>query len=177
MKKLLIAMLVISLLLLGLSSCGGDDTPENTPPTTNTTPDPTPGSTENPPSGGVNPPDEEKTKFTITWMNENGTSLGTTTVEEGTVPSQTYSVTDTAEWDYTFLGWATTQGGDVLSSIPAASANATYYAVVSAVKKTYTVTFNSVGGSAVASQTVEYGATVENADGGKIIGGVFRDED
>ena len=159
MKKLLIAMLVISLLLLGLSSCGGDDTPENTPPTTNTTPDPTPGSTENPPSGSVNPPDEEKTKFTITWMNENGTSIGTTSVEEGTVPSQTYSVTDTAEWDYTFHGWATTQGGDVLSSIPAASANATYYAVVSAVKQTYTVTFNSVGGSAVAPQTVEYGST------------------
>lgn len=159
MKKLLIAMLVISLLLLGLSSCGGDDTPENTPPTTNTTPDPTPGSTENPPSGGVNPPDEEKTKFTITWMNENGTSLGTTTVEEGTVPTYTYNLQDTAEWDYAFHGWATTQGGDVLSSIPAASANATYYAVVSAVKQTYTVTFNSVGGSAVASQTVEYGST------------------
>ena len=47
----------------------------------------------------------------------------------------------------------------MLSSIPAATENATYYAVVSAVKQTYTVTFNSVGGSAVASQPVEYGGT------------------
>ena len=133
MKKLLIAMLVISLLLLGLASCGGDDTPENTPPTTNTTPDPTPGSTENPPSGGVNPPDEEKTKFTITWMNENGTSLGTTTVEEGTVPAYTYNIQDTAEWDYTFHGWATTPDATTIEytaeNVAKAPINTTLYSI------------------------------------------------
>lgn len=95
--------------------------------------------------------------YTITWMNEQGAQIATTTVSEGETPAYNYTVADTAEWDYTFEGWATAADGEVLSSIPVASANATYYAKVSAVKQIYTVTFNSAGGSEVAPQTVTYG--------------------
>ena len=99
----------------------------------------------------------EKPKHTVTWIDKDGGIISTGLVEEGTVPSCRYSVSDTAEWDYTFMGWATSEGGEALSSIPAVSGNATYYARVSAVKQKYTVVFNTKGGSAVASQTVEYG--------------------
>ena len=100
----------------------------------------------------------EKAKYTITWMDENGNAISSALVEEGSAPSYTYTKTDTAEWDYTFLGWSASANGEVLTDIPNATQNATYYAKVSAVKRQYTVTFNSTGGSTVSSQTVEYGA-------------------
>ncbi len=103
--------------------------------------------------------DNDAKTFSITWIDENGTTLSSTNVEEGKVPSYDYRVTDTAEWDYTFEGWATSAGGEVLASVPSATADATYYARVLAIKQKYTVTFDSNGGSAVAPQTVEYGNT------------------
>jgi len=48
--------------------------------------------------------------------------------------------------------------GEVLIEIPEATQNSTYYAKITAVKRKYTVTFNTLGGSSVASQTVEYGS-------------------
>ena len=115
------------------------------------------GAATNPPS--TEPTSHEPT-YTITWINENGQMLETTTVKKGEVPLYSYSVSDTVEWDYTFQGWAVTANGEVLSSIPAATENASYYACVSSVKQKYTVTFHSNGGSAVASQTVEYGSQI-----------------
>lgn len=117
--------------------------------------------------GGSNDPDdddssqqpENPTEYTITWVDENGATIATTTVEEGKTPSYSYSKADTAEWKYTFLGWADSASGAALASIPAANADATYYAKISATKRTYTVSFNSNGGSAVTTQTVEYGST------------------
>ena len=96
--------------------------------------------------------------YTVTWVDENGKTLSTQTVKEGALPSYTYDVVDTAEWDYTFNGWAMSADGEKLSSIPVATANATYYALVSAVKQVYTVSFNTLGGSVVESQSVEYGS-------------------
>ena len=104
-----------------------------------------------------NKPDVNVITYTIKWVDENGETLFTDTVEEGKIPSYSYSVSDTAEWDYTFNGWADTENGEVLQSIPTASKNATYYAIVSRVKQKYTVVFNSNGGSEVQSQTLEYG--------------------
>ena len=142
-----------------LIACGGKDEPDTTPstpdnPTTNQPQQETP--TDPDPSTQGNP--SSTPTYTITWMDENGNVLSTASVNENTVPAYTYSVTDTAEWDYIFEGWSAEAGGTVLTSIPAATGNATYYAKVSKVKQTYTVTFNSNGGSAVQSQTVEYGA-------------------
>ena len=128
MKKLAILVFLFVLALFSLVACGKGDGP-----------------------------DAEGNTYTVTWVDENGHTLATRSVEKGDVPSYVYNVQDTAEWDYTFLGWSTSAGGEALGSIPSATADVTYYARVSAVKQTYTVSFNTLGGSAVASQTVEYG--------------------
>ncbi len=96
--------------------------------------------------------------YTIKWYDEDGNLLTTTTVEENTTPSYNYPLVDTAEYHYEFLGWSATKGGSVLSTIPSATADAEYYACVRATKKSYTITFDSNGGSLVDSITVEYGA-------------------
>ncbi len=100
----------------------------------------------------------EKTKYTITWVDENGNTISSAQVEEGSVPNYSYTKSDTDEWDYTFIGWSASADGEVLTEIPEATQNSTYYAKISAVKRKYTVTFNTLGGSSVASQTVEYGS-------------------
>ena len=99
-------------------------------------------------------------QFTITFKDENGVTLESKKWDEGATPSYDYEKQDTAEWDYTVNGWSLTQGGEVIA-IPAVSADATYYAVVTSVKQRYTITFDSNGGSAVASITDEYGASIE----------------
>ena len=67
--------------------------------------------------------------YEISW-NVDGT-VTTTTVDYGTVP--TYDGTpekpDDGEYSYVFSGWSTTENGDVLSSLPAVTGKATYYAV------------------------------------------------
>ena len=135
MKKLLILVFVLSIALISIVACNNKDEQETD---TNT--------------------------YTVTWVDENGNVLATDSVKEGVKPYYTYTVQDTAEWDYTFNGWSTSLGGEVLDAIPNATANATYYALVSAVKQVYTVTFNTLGGSSVVSQVVEYGnkATIPN---------------
>lgn len=152
MKKLLLTLCLLAASLFVFVGCGGGNGGD----------------------GGDTPPSDD-TKYTITWKDENGTTLSQATVNEGDTPSYTYSVTDTAEWDYTFIGWSETIGGNALSAIPSATKDATYYAKVSAVKQRYTVTFNSNGGSSVASQSVEYGgyATLPEAptySGHKFVG-------
>ena len=146
MKKIA-AIFIMVLSMLFLFGCG-DETP-------------TPDDSTNPPAVTPEDPEPEEptpTYYTVTWVDEKGQTLSTASVKENETPSYAYSVTDTAEWDYTFLGWALTQNGDTLTAIPAATQNATYYAKVSQVKQKYTVTFNTNGGSEVQSQTVEYGS-------------------
>ena len=145
--------LITLLLLLSLSlfACGGGSgDPEDD------------GSSQQPgdndDDNDVQQPDDSPAEFTITWVDENGATIATTTVEEGDIPSYSYSKADTAEWDYTFVGWCNSANGAALNSIPAASANATYYAKISATKQTYNASFNSNGGSDVATQTIEYGS-------------------
>ena len=140
MKKTVALILLLMSLILAFTACGKKNKDDVT---------------ENP--GTNDPKPEPVVTYTVTWLDENGQTLTTQTVNEGTVPAYTYNVQDTAEWDYTFNGWASTAGGEVLSEIPAATANATYHALVSAVKQVYTVSFNTLGGSEIASQSVEYG--------------------
>ena len=140
MKKTVALILLVMSLILAFTACGKKNKDDVT---------------ENP--GTNDPKPEPVVTYTVSWLDENGQTLTTQTVNEGTVPAYTYNVQDTAEWDYTFNGWAATAGGEVLSEIPAATANATYHALVSAVKQVYTVSFNTLGGSEIASQSVEYG--------------------
>ena len=127
MKKIILLVFTVLLAMLAMVACNNTETPEA----------------------------ETKT-YTITWIDENGNTLLAESVKEGETPSYTYNVQDTAEWDYTLNGWSTSKAGEVLGTIPNATANATYYANVSAVKQVYTVSFNTLGGNLVESQTVEY---------------------
>lgn len=99
--------------------------------------------------------------YTVSWIDEKGSLLYASTVKHGEIPFCSYDVVDTAEWDYTLDGWSTSQGGDTLAAIPAATADTTYYACVSSVKRTYTVSFECNGGSAVSDVAAEYGASVQ----------------
>lgn len=107
-------------------------------------------------SCGDKPTEPQKT-YTIRFYDEGGALLHTATVNEGDTPSYSYEKPDTVEWDYTVLGWASVRGGDPLASIPAATADAAYYAAVKQEKQKYTVSFDSKGGSSVTSQTILYG--------------------
>ena len=97
----------------------------------------------------------EKNSYTITFVGENGDVLDTQTVEYGATPvAPTAPVKEnTDEYTYTFAGWT--------PAVEAVTGDATYTATYSATKNAYTVTFNANGGSAVATQTIEYGAKVE----------------
>ena len=167
MRKLLYVLcliLAITVIMTGCKKDKGDGKVD--------TPTVDPG--DNPTAQPGDNPTAQPVKYTVSWVDENGSTLSSSQVEEGQTPSYTYAVTDTAEWDYTFLGWSAAVDGDVLAQIPAATANATYYAKVSKVKQQYTVTFNSCGGSAVAAETVEYGAkatvpTAPTYDGHKFV--------
>lgn len=149
MKKLICILLMCLLCITLLVACDSNDTPDDS----NTATDD--GNTATDDSNTA----PDKKEYTITWKSEDGTTLGTTKVKEGTVPSYDYTVTDTAEWDYMMNGWATTQGGEV-AQIPAASADATYYANVSKTKQQYTITFQTNGGTAISAVTLEYGQTL-----------------
>lgn len=98
--------------------------------------------------------------YTVRFLDETGAELAALSLKAGEVPSYVYEKSDTAEWDYTVLGWATAQGGEALSALPAVTADATYYAVVTSEKQSYTVTLNTQGGTALPPLSVEYGGTV-----------------
>ena len=97
--------------------------------------------------------------YTITWKDGDAV-IKTDSAVEGSVPAFAYTRPDTAEWDYTFHGWATSADGEPLATLPAAQADATYYAVVTVAKKQYTLTFESNGGSAVSSIVADYGTSI-----------------
>lgn len=104
-------------------------------------------------------PEPVVVKYLITFKDEAGNTLDSREWVQGSIPSYSYNKPDTAEWDYTVEGWSLTQGGAVIT-LPAVSAEATYFAVVSQVKKQYTITFDSRSGSAVDSITEDYGTSV-----------------
>ncbi len=104
---------------------------------------------------------EERT-YQISFYDNDGSFLISKVVSEDSIPSHTYIVIDNDEWDYSFEGWKTSlESSTVLDVLPAANANASYYASVTAVKKQYTITYITNGGSTVGSTTVDYGTEVQ----------------
>lgn len=68
--------------------------------------------------------------YEITWMN-GATELAKDVVEKGIIPQYTGATPTkpaTAQYSYVFDGWSESDGGEVLSAIPAATKNVTYYA-------------------------------------------------
>lgn len=108
--------------------------------------------------GGGDP--APKGPFAITFKDYDNTVLESKMWEANQVPSYNYTVKeDTAEWKYTFKGWSETLNGSVIT-IPPASKDATYYAVVDQTKQKYTVTFVTNGGSSISPVTQDYGTSV-----------------
>lgn len=155
MKKKILLPILLGMVL---TACGGGskkkDDPKPSPsgePTQHSSP-------VAPTSEPASSPAVEKS-YVITFADEEGNILESKEWKEGTTPSFNYEKKDTDEWDYTFEGWSLTLGGEVIT-IPNVSGEATYYAVVQAVKQKYTITFQSNGGSTVASITEDYGTQI-----------------
>lgn len=109
--------------------------------------------------------------YTITWKNEAGTAnlvapvgqkAGTATIYPGATPTKDA----TAQYTYTFDGWATEANGPKVYKnglTPVASGNATYYAHFSSTVNTYKVTLTSNPAGVctfTGAGTYEYGADV-----------------
>ncbi len=97
---------------------------------------------------------ETVNKYTVKFVNEDGTELlsgevayGETPVYTGPTPTKEPDV----QYTYSFAGWT--------PAIVPVSGDATYMASYDSVLREYTVSFEPNGGPAVPAQTVEYGKT------------------
>ena len=96
----------------------------------------------------------KKNSYTITWLNEDGTEIDTTSVEYGEVPTHAAPTkANTAEYTYTFAGWT--------PDVAAVTGEATYKAVFTATKNKYTVKWVDENGSEIRTDSnVEYGTAI-----------------
>ena len=92
--------------------------------------------------------------YTVSFNSNGGTSVSNQTVQYGSTATQPSNPTRTG---YTFQGW--TLNGNAFSFGTPITQNITL--VASWRINTYTVTFNSNGGSSVANQTVNHGSTAK----------------
>lgn len=98
---------------------------------------------------------KEVTEYTITWLNDDGSELGTTKVKEGDIPE--YSGDEpakqgTAAVSYKFIGWD--------PELKEATTDATYKAEYEEVPNVYTVTWRNEDGTILESDIdVPFGST------------------
>ncbi len=93
-------------------------------------------------------------KYTITWVDGDGNTIKTDSVDYGTVPSyvgDTPTKTATAEFTYTFKGWK--------EELVPVTDDATYNADFDSAVNQYTVKFVNDDGTVLSEQTLDYGAT------------------
>ena len=91
----------------------------------------------------------ENREYDITWVNDNWAVLNVNMLEFGEVPThETPSKAEDDEYTYTFAGWT--------PAITSVTGPAIYRATYTANPKTYTITFNTAGGSEVDSITQEF---------------------
>ena len=98
-------------------------------------------------------------KYTIEFVNEDGTPLHSSEVAYGEMPvysGETPTKAATAEHSYTFAGWT--------PEIAAVTGDAIYTAAYTEVANQYTITFDTAGGSSVAPITQAYGTAVRAPD-------------
>ncbi|MBO7502188.1 MAG: hypothetical protein J6T32_03105, partial [Paludibacteraceae bacterium] len=90
--------------------------------------------------------------YTITFKNEDGTTLKTQTVNHGVTPTAPSTPTQsaTAQYTYTFKAWSPT--------IAAATKDQTYTATYTATVRSYTIRFMN-GNTPLQTNTLKYGAT------------------
>ena len=101
-----------------------------------------------------------RNSYAITWVDDDGTVIDTTSVEYGAVPTHDdLTKAATAEYTYTFTGWT--------PEIVAVTREATYTATYAAAKNSYTITWENDDGSVIDTTTVEYGVIPTHADPAK----------
>ena len=104
--------------------------------------------------------------YNIVFMNGT-TQLQQKDMEVGSIPAYTGTPTKDADaqYTYTFDGWSTTDGGDKLASLPAVSADATYFAHYSKTEKKYTVNVSAgANGSASPASVSGIGCVTASGD-------------
>ena len=120
---------------------------------------------------------------TVYWVSENGATtnysksvtIGQFPVYEGDVAGTNKA--STAQYNYTFAGWAATAGGSVVDPLPAVAAGgATYYAVFTPVLRSYTITWKNADGTTIDTTDVEYGTVPTHADASKDADETYRYE-
>jgi hypothetical protein len=98
---------------------------------------------------------ESARKYTVTWLNHDGSELATEEVAYGAMPEYTGATptkAETDEFSYTFTGFG---------EVTAVTGEATYTAQFSEAKKQYTVTLVFDNGMDNATFSVDYGTTAE----------------
>ena len=104
--------------------------------------------------------------FTITWLNEDGSLIDTTTVAGGTVPTHADATKDaTAQYTYTFAGWSdgtTTYAPD--DALPEVIRNATYTATFTQTDREYTITWKNDDNTLIDTTNVAYGMVPTHDD-------------
>ena len=102
----------------------------------------------------------EINKYTVTWLNDDGTEVGTETVDYNKTPNSnpTVSKASDAQFDYQFAGWKLkdTEDTDLVEPTErAVTENVTYVAVFTPITRQYTVTWKSEG-TTLDTEAVDY---------------------
>ncbi|MCR5067645.1 MAG: BspA family leucine-rich repeat surface protein [Erysipelotrichaceae bacterium] len=98
--------------------------------------------------------------YTITWKNDDGSLIDTTTVAYGETPTHADpSKAATPQYTYTFSGWT--------PEIVPVTGEATYTATYTPTLRSYTITWKNDDGSLIDTTTVAYGETPTHADPSK----------
>ena len=106
--------------------------------------------------------DSAVNKYTIRFVNEDGTELQSSEVEYWTLPVyswETPAKPSTAEFDYVFADWD--------SEVVAVTQATTYTATYTSTKRSYTITWKNDDGSTIDTTAVEYWTTPTHADATK----------
>ena len=104
----------------------------------------------------------DKRSYTITWLNDDGSPIDTTTVEYGVKPTHADATkAKTAEYTYTFADWINVADNSKLTDATTVKGDATYKATFKENPNSYTITWKNYDGSVITTTTVEYGATIE----------------
>ena len=102
--------------------------------------------------------DSTRRSYEITWKDENGKVIDTTTVEYGTKPTHSDLKKDaTDEFAYDFAGWE--------PAVSAVTGKATYQAKFDATRRSYEITWKDEKGNVIDTTTVEYGTVPTHAPG------------
>lgn len=103
-------------------------------------------------------------RYTVTWLDDDDTLLGTAEYDYGDVPSygSTPTKEPTAQYTYTFSAWSS--GGTIHNmangqTLPPVTGDVTYKAVYTYVLNSYTVTWIDGDGNVIGTDTFNYGVT------------------